>query len=801
MIGDALFALRWLRKTPAFSLAAIGTIALGIGVNTAVFSVVHGLLLKPLPYPAPDQLVMVWQDMTQRGGPANEWATPGNFVDWRGQDATFAAVASIRGFAPALTGLGEARVLAGEQVSQAYFDVLGVQPAAGRAFRFEETVPNAPRVVIISHRFWQERFGGGDVLGKGLTLAGESHEIIGVMPPEFRPAIVTDADVWRPDRLNLVNPNRGAIVLRVVARLKPGVTVSGARASLATLAAGLSRRYPASNANVGFRVVPLHEQVVGNVRPGVLVLMGAVVLVLLIACVNIANLLLARAAGRSREMAVRVALGAGRARVVRQLLTEAVVLAGLGGGAGVLLGFWGLKALVAMAPAGTPRIAEVSIDPAVLLAAAALTAATGVLFGLAPALQSARTNHTTALKEGGRGSSGASGQRLRRVLIVAEIAIALMLLVGGGLLVRSFVAMQRADLGFDPSRLLVGSLAIPPNRFPTPADASAFHDRLLERAAQVPGVTRVATTTVLPLTGDSDMDFEIEGGAPPPAGGQGPVTWYRAVSPDYLSVMGMTIRRGRSFNGREAEPVVLISETLASRYWPGADPIGRRVRFGGGRFPWFTIVGITADIKQTGARGAPRGQMFIPYWQAAPLLADGTTLVLKTSVPPESVARALTEVVRELDGTIAISGVQPMVNLVAQSVEEPRFLALITGVFAALALLLAAVGVYGVMAYAVAGRRQELGVRLALGASRADVFGLVFADGLKLSGIGLALGAAGAVVLAPALSTMLYGVKPLDGLTFGATAVLLLLVAMMAVFIPARRATRVDPSVALRGEC
>ena len=801
MPQDLVFAFRWLRKSPGFALAAIGTIALGIGVNTAVFSVVHSLLLKPLPYPAPNELVMLWQDMRQRGGPPDEWATPGNLVDWRAQTSTFSAVASIRNWAPALTGMGDAEMLRGEQVTHGYFDVLGVQPAKGRAFRAEEAVPNAPRVAIISHRAWQTRFGGGaDVIGKQMTLGGEPHEIVGVMGPEFRPVINTDAEVWRPDRLNLANPSRGAIVLRVVARLKTGVTHAQATASMDTLAVDLARRYPESNTNTGIRVVSLHEQVVGNARPGVLVLFGAVVLVLLIACVNIANLLLARAAGRTREMAVRTALGAGRARVVRQLLTESLVLAVIGGAVGVVLSVWGLKALVAIAPAGTPRLAEISIDPFVLAVAGGLTVLTGLLFGLVPALQVARVNHTPALKDGGRGSVGAGGQRVRRVLIVAEIGVALMLLVGGGLLLRSFTALQRAPLGFDPTNVLVGTLSVPPQRFRTPEERVAFQDRVLERVSTLGGVSRAALTSILPLNGgDSDMDFTIEGVAPPPPDRPGPATWYRVVSADYLAAMGMTPTSGRLFEGREPAPVVVISETLASRYWSGVDPIGRRVRFGD-QSPWFTIIGVVADIKQQGARGEPRGQMFLPYWHTGPMPDLGNVMVLKTYVAPESLTRSLADAIREMDPTVPVSNIVPMTRLIARSVDEPRFLALITGVFAAMALLLAAIGIYGVMAYAVTERRAEIGVRLALGARRADVFGLVYADGLKLAVLGLVLGGAGAALLAPALTTLLYGIEPIDIVTFAATAITLLVVATIAVLIPAYRATRLDPAVTLRGD-
>ena len=800
---DARYALRTLRRSPGFAAAATLSLGLAIGANTAVFSVIHGVLLKPLPYRAPNELVMVWQDMRAKGGPVDEWATPGNFVDWRAQSQVFASMGTIRAWAPALSDLGEAEMLSGEQVSQSYFDVLGATPAAGRLFRPDEAIPNAPRVAIISHRFWQERFAGSlDALNRQVTLAGEPHQIVGVMPSGFRPIVNQNADVWRPERLDLGSPSRGAIVLRVVARLQPAVTIGDARAAMSAVAADLARLHPETNGNVGVNLVPLHQQVVGDVRPGMLMLSGAVALVLLIACANIANLLLARASGRLREVALRVALGAARARVITQLLTESMVLALLGGAVGVAFGYWGLKALVAMAPAGTPRLNEVGLDPTVLLVSAVATILTGLLFGLVPALQLARVNHTAALGDGSRGTSAASGHRLRRALVVAEMAIALMLLVGGGLLMRSFAGMQKADLGFNPDGIVSGFIQVPPNRFASPAEAIAFKDAALERIGRVPGVARAGWTSILPLApgGDNDMDFTIEGVAPPPPDQPGTVTWFRVVSPDYLSIMGVRLRSGRMFQGREAQPVVVVGQTLATRYWPGVDPVGRRVRFGppDNGTPWFTIVGVVDDVSQQGARGAPRGQMFIPYWHAGRLAGGGMNVVVKTDAPLETVTQALRQAVRELDPRLPVTNVVPMSSLIARSVEQPKFLAALAGAFAALAMLLAAVGVYGVMAYAVTARQQEISVRLALGATRTDVFRLMYSGGLKLILIGLALGAAGAAALAPAISTLLYGLEPLDAFTFATMGVVVLMASGLAVLIPAARATRVNPASTLR---
>ncbi len=800
---DARYGLRALQRSPSFAIAAAASLGLAIGANTAIFSVIHGVLLKPLPYAAPHELVMVWQDMRAKAGPPDEWATPGNLVDWSAESRVFSAMASIRGFAPTLTGMGDSEVLVGEQVTQKYFDVLGAIPEIGRLFRPDEVIPNAPRVVIISHRFWQERFGESkSALDQQLTLSGEPHQIVGVMPASFRPIVNQNADVWRPDRLNLASPSRGAIVLRVVARLQPTVTLDTAQRSMAAVAADLARRYPESNSNVGINIVPLHEQVVGNVRPGMLMLSGAVVLVLLIACVNISGLLLARASVRAREMAVRVAIGASRARVIRQLLTESLLLATLGGVLGVLLSFWGLKAFVIVAPASTPRLAEITLDTTVLATSAAVTMVTGLLFGLFPALQLSRANHTPALKDG-RATSGTAGHGVRRGLVIAEIAIALMLLVGGGLLLRSFAKMQRADLGFEPSGVMTALLTVPGNRFATPNDAIAFEDSVMDRLSQIQGVKRAAWTSILPLApgGDNDMNFTIEGVATPPPDQPGIVAWFRVVSPDYLSVMGMRIHSGRLFEGREAQPSVVISQALATRYWGNLDPVGRRIRFGPADTPspWFTIIGVVDDVSQQGVRSSARGQMFIPYWHAGRLALGPMNLVFATDAPTDVFRQALAQVMREIDPRLPVTNVAPMDSLIARSVDEPRFLAAVAGAFAVLAMLLAAVGVYGVMASAVTARQQEISVRLAMGATRTDVFGLMYLGGLKLTAAGLVLGAVGAGTLAPAMATLLYGLEPLDMVTFSTMGVVVLLTSALAVLIPARRAARLNPSVLLRG--
>ena len=802
LIHDLRYALRLMRRAPGFAAAAIATMALGIAASTAVFSVTHALLLKPMSYSEPERLVMLWQDYRARGGPATEWATPGNLVDWQAEASIFESVASIRGWRPTLTGMGDPEPVPGEQVSEHYFTVLGVVPAVGRLFRPEEMIPNAPRVVVLSHEAWTRRFGGDrQAIGRAMMLGGEPHEIIGVLPEGVRPIVNPDAELWRPDRLNLATPSRGAVVLRVVARLQRGVSIDQARAAMDALARQLEQRFPESNTKTGFNVVPLHEQVVGTVRPGVLVLFSAVMVVMLITCVNIANLLLARAPERAREIAVRTALGARRSRVIRQLLTESVLLAAIGGLAGVLLSIGGVQALIAIAPEGTPRLDEVALNTTVLAFAGLLTVITGVLFGLTPAF-ALSGGASGGLKEGARGAAGGgAGHRARRALIVAEIAVALVLVVTGGLLLRSLLALQRTDLGFDPHGVLVGAVGIPVAKYRTPEERLAFQDRLLERVSALPGVTTAALSSIVPLDGgDSDRNFVIEGMPPPRTDDEAPVTWYRLVSADYFSAMGIRLVRGRTFAARDPERLVVINQALADRFWPGQDPIGRRVKYDATEdAPWFTISGVIADVKQGGARSAPRLQSFIPYWHL-PREAGFTNVVLKTPSDPSRLAQPLRLAVRELDADIPVSGATPMTALVADSIAEPRFLAQIVGVFGALAALLAALGVYGVLAYSVRQRTPEIGVRVALGAGRGEILRMVVSDGLQLAGIGVVAGGAIAWYVTPYLADVLFNVKPGDPVTIAMTVGLILLATLIATLIPARRATRIDPAVALRAE-
>lgn len=794
MFHDLKYAIRVMFKARAVTLVALATLALGIGVNTAIFSVVNGVLLRPLPYANADRLVMVWQDLRARGGPATEWTGPSQQVDWKSNTAVFENLASVRGWSASLAGGDMPEALQGEQTTYEYFDVLGVHPSLGRAFRDADDVPGAPRVVILSHGLWTRRFGADpQVIGRTLPINGESHEVIGVMPTGFRPTLVTGAALWRPQRMNRVTPSRNAAINHTIGRLRDGITLKQARANLGMFARDLERAHPDADAN-GINPVPLQEQQTTAVRTPLLVLQCAVGFVLLIACVNIANLLLSRASGRAREIAVRRALGAGRRRIVRQLLTESVVLAVSGGGLGVLLGLWGVPALTRLAPPGTPRIDEVTVDGQVLAFAALLSLATGVLFGLVPAAHAARDRVTGALKQGGRGQLGDGGRRARRALIVAELALALVLLAGGGLLMRTFVAMQRADLGFNPDRVLTGFILPAGANYRSEPARVAFYDAVLAKTAALPGVKFAALSSVIPLNGDSDTNFTIEGRPEPTRSGDALVTWYRVVSADYFATMQIPLTRGRLFTQREAAPAVVINETMARRYWPGDDPLGRRIRIG--RVP-ATIVGVVADVRVRGPREPARVETYIPYWINP---EAGVNVVVKTAGDPHALAEPMRRAIKEVDPAIAVAGMATMDEAVADSIGAPRFVATLVAIFGGLALVLAAVGVYGVLSYGVAQRTQEIGVRLALGAAERQIFALVVGESLRLAAVGSGIGLVLALGTGRAIRGLLFGVGGADALTLAVTAAVLVAVAFLAAYVPARRAMRVDPISALRAE-
>jgi putative ABC transport system permease protein len=804
---DLRYGARMLFKQPGFSLVAVLTLALGIGATAAIFSVVNSVLLRPLPYAQPERLMTIWEDYSARDGAPLDYTSPTGFADWRDQTQAFEHVAAYQGWRPTLTGptaagADEPEQLTGAAVSHDMFTLLGVPLAQGRGFRPEEDKTGAERVVVLSHSLWQRRFGADPAMvGKQVSLMGDSYTVIGVLPAGFKFPIIGSAEVFRT-LTPLLNPGcqRGCLTIRVLARLRGGATETQARTELVSLAKRIEQQFPEANSKVGVALVPLHEFLTGEIKKPLQVLLGAVLLVLLIACVNVANLLLARASSREKEMAVRAALGAGRFRMVRQMLTESLLLALVGGALGLLLAAWLVEMLVAFSPDGTPRLEEIRLDRQVLAFTCGVTLLTGLFFGLAPAWQLARVELNQMLRDSSRGASLAQrGRRTLGALVVVETALALVLLTGAGLLMRSFVQLQRVDPGFNPRQVLTMNLSLPRAGYPERPQLMAFTQQMLERVKTLPGIEAAGVTSSLPLgLFNTDTSFVIEGRPAPPSDQQ-PVAWYSSVSPDYFRAMGMRLSAGRGFSERDdanAPRVVVITEAMARRYFPGESPLGKRL--GNGRPDgWREIVGVLADVKHFGLSQDARPTFFMPEPQNP---QRQLALVARSTTEPLNQAAAIRQVINSLDRTLAVSNVQTMERITAESIGEQRFTLLLFGLFASLALLLAAAGIYGVMSYAVVQRTPEIGVRMALGAQTHNVLRLVVGQGMKLIGIGVALGLAGALLLTRLLRTLLFGVSATDPLTFTVIALLLAGVALLACYLPARRATKVDPLVALRCE-
>ncbi len=801
---DLRYALRMLAKNPGFTTVAVIALALGIGANSAIFSVVNTVLLQPLPYKDADRLVMVWEDASKHGYPRDTPAVA-NYLDWRDQNQVFEGMAAIADQSFNLTGAGDPDRLEGRRVSANLFALLGVEPQLGRAFANEEDQPNANRVAIISHRLWQRRFGSDiNIVGKALTLNGESFTVVGVMPSQFQFPTRED-ELWVPIAFTQAEAaSRGRHYLQVVARLKPEVTVERAQSEMTTIAARLQQQYPEANTDLGAVVVPLHEQVVGDIKPALLVLLGAVGLVLLIACANVANLLLARAAVRQKEIALRVALGASRFRLVRQFLTESILLSVIGGVLGLTLAFVGLKLLTAFIPPNIPQIKAITIDSRVLGFTLLVSVVTGLIFGLVPALQSSILNPIETLKEGGRDSTiGSGGNRLRGLLIVAEVAVSLILLIGAGLLINSFLRLRNVDPGFRTEKLLTMKIVLPELKYREHAQRSTFYSDLTRRLESVPGVKSAAVTTNLPLykQGNS-IGITIEGRPEPPPG-QPLIVVTRIISPKYFETMSIPLLRGRALTDQDTATspnAVVISETMARRHWPGEDPIGKRISPGRPESPadWVTVVGVVQDVRQFDLIAEPRPQMYFSYQQMG--FFAPRDLVVKTDVDPLSLAGTVRKTVWEVDKDQPVSNITTMDEIVAESVARQRFSMLLLAIFAGVALLLAAVGIYGVMSYSVAQRRGEIGIRMALGAQKLDVLKLTVGRSLKLVLIGVAVGLVGSFLLTRLMSSLLFGIRATDPTTFAAISLLLIGVALVASYLPARRATRVDPLVALRYE-
>lgn len=792
---DLGYALRQMAKAPLFTLIAILTLALGIGATTAIFSVADAVVLRPLPFSEPDRLMRLWETNPQTDSFSS---SDPNFLDWRQANRSFTDMAAIRYSTPSLIGDGEPVRLTAAAVTASLFPVLGARPAIGRTFLPEEDRPGGnTQVVVLSHRLWQSRFGADPgILGKSLRLEGQSYRVIGVMPAGF--AFPDWAELWIPLAPD-ASAERDDKWLDVIARLKPGVTVEQARADLGSIARRLEERYPDSNRTWGVRIVPFQEWLVGpQVTQTMLVLLGAVGLLLLMACVNVSNLLLARATLRGREMGVRSALGAGRARLIRQLLTESVLLAACGALAGLGVAHGAVRLLRAFGPAGVPRLDEVSLDGRVLAFTLVTALVTGLLFGLVPALQASRTDLYALLQQGGRAAI-AAGRRLRDALVVGELAMAMMLLIGAGLMIGSFLRLQRADTGFDVDGVLTVQVELPAAEYPDER-RHLFFSEALARISSLPGVRAAGATNTAPFGNfQPNINFVVEGREM-----RGPEDFqsadWRSVTPGFFRALGIPLRRGRLLTEADragAQDVVVITQTMADRLWPGEDPIGRRIQWGGQDGGALTIVGVVGDIRDLDIAEDARQVLILPYQQ---IPWPQMTLVIKTAGPQAGLAAAIRREIRAVDGDLPIPEVQPLRQSLSNAVAAPRFRMLLFGIFAAVALVLATVGVYGVMMFAVAQRTREIGVRLALGARPWSVVGLVLRRGLLLTLLGVGLGWAGAFGLTRFLASLLYGTAPTDATTFAAVALLLAGVATAAGYVPARKAAAIDPRLAFSAE-
>jgi putative ABC transport system permease protein len=806
LLKDVRYAWRMLWARPGFTLTAVATLALGIGGSTAIFSLVSAVLLRDLPFRDADRLVMVWEDASIAGFPRNDVA-PGNFAAFRAQNQVFEGLAASSEIGFNLTGGGEPLKVMARGVTADFFPLLGVGPRLGRVFRADEDKPGANHVAVLSHRLWRLRFGGDPgVVGRDILLNDEKYRVVGVMPGDFQ-FMESYIGLWVPAALSAEElNNHGAHYLQVLARLKPGVTVQRATTEVEAIARRISQDFPEGARDLRAFALPLREQLVGDARRPLLMLSLAIVSVLLIACANIAGLLLARAAARGREIALRSALGAERGRIVRQLLTESVLLAALGAVPGLLVASWALSFLQQLVPPGLVLSTQPVVDARALLGAAGLSLVTGVLFGMAPALQATRGDLNAGLRQGGRTSTQGGQVGLKGALVVAEVAATVVLLLGAGLLGQTLYKMRYVNLGLRPEKLLTLRTTLPEGKYSGVTRRAAFYEGVLERVRHLPGVVSAGYGTSVPLEWKGGTNGFVPEGLVRPEPGLSYDANHRQVSTDFLKALGVPLVGGRSIeasDGRESRRVALVNETMARQYWPGVDAIGKRFKIGDpdSDVPWITVVGIVGDVRQMGLDAPVKAEMYLPYAQVAeqPWFAP-RDLVVRTAAEPMSLVPRIKQEIAEVDPEQAVSNIRTFEDILDEEVVQRRLGATLLAAFAGLALLLAALGIYGTLSYFVAQHTAEIGVRLALGASAGDILKLVLGRGMTLVAIGLGAGLAGGLVLTRLMSGLLYGVATTDPATYVATAGVLTVLAFLACYLPARRAMKVDPTTAMRYE-
>ncbi len=813
ILQDIKYSFRMLAKNIGFTIVAVLALALGTGANTAIFSIVNGVLLHPLPYGEPDKVMMVWVNNLKTGKNQQPISVP-DFEDYRKQSQAFDQLAAFSYQDFNLIGEGEPEHLTGSIVTANFFSTLGVTPIHGRVFLPEEDQPGANRVVILSHGLWQRRFASDpDIVGKSILLNDAPFVIVGITPANFRAPEKKD-EIWVPLSMDggdairvpsVVAPDtinkRSSRFLLGIGRLKPGFSREQAQKEMETIAGRLEEQYKDTNTSVSLQVVPIEQHLIGDIRPALLILLAAVGFVLLIACANVANLLLARATARQKEFSIRTALGATRFRLIRQLMTESLILGLIGGILGLLIAFSGIRLLKAINPANIPRLDEIGIDIKVLGFTILISILTGIIFGLIPAIQASSPDLNETLKEGARGSTGGIRRnRLRSIFVIIEVSLATVLLIGAGLMIKSFLSLQNVDPGFNPNDVLTMRITLPQSKYSEDQQVRDFFGQVLDRVKALPGVQSAGAAIMLPLSEDkATLRFTIDG-RPPATPNERLLANYRSISPDYFRAIGISLKSGRVFTDQDNERspgVVILNETMAKTYWPEGDALGKHLTIPSSGNNSREIVGIVGDVKHSGLDTESGTEMYVPYLQTPwPFMS----LVVRTSSPPTSLARSVRDQVYAVDSNQPVYEIKTMQEMVSDSISQPRLYTVLLGTFSAVALLLAAIGIYGVMSYSVNQRKHEIGIRMALGATRGNILKLIVGQGMILALIGLGLGVGAAVVLTRLMESLLFGVSARDLMIFISIPVLLAFVAFLACYVPARRATKVDPMVALRYE-